>query len=151
MVSHVHYCRTMRPEKLFIALLGLLLVCLVRGSPANSKSTQSGSFGNRSTRPNELSRRIQSWMIKRRAIPKSRSLSHTKPTKKTGNPGSIFTFQRPTKANVGRWFCVDEDPGSPKCMLQRRFNHGKHSFCYGIVKRPRPSSLLSFSILFSRR
>ena len=119
--------RTRHP-KLSVALWGILLVWFADCSSDFTAPLTRPSYpiGGTSTRPNDLTRRIQSWMIKQRAIPKTRSLRQVKHRPKPRRtPGSIFTFQRPTKAQVGRWFEADEDPGNPRCMLQRRFNHGK--------------------------
>ena len=84
----------------------------------------------RSTRRNHLSRRIQSWMIKQKAIPKTRILGQKTalgPSKRGRNaPGSVLTIQKHTKANIGRWFCADEDPGNLRSMLSRELYHGEH-------------------------
>jgi hypothetical protein len=114
----------MKPSTLFVALLGLF-VGVVDCSDKPYSSRQGYALGGTSTCPRDITRRIQSWVIKQRAIPKTRSLSQRRRRPKASTQqGSLFTFQRPTKANIGRWFGIDEDPGNLRCMLQRQFNHG---------------------------
>jgi hypothetical protein len=116
-------------------LLLVILACVIQAQPVFSQdpSSQRHPISGTSTRRNDLSRRIQSWMIKQRAIPKTRSLGQNKRNPATASErGSVLTFQKPTKANIGRWFGVDEDPGNIRSMLRREFNHGKH----GIEEHP---------------
>lgn len=97
---------------------------------ANRSSQQGQPFDGRfTTRRNDLSRGIQSILIKKQALSKTRGWKS--PTRKTAPSvqGSILTFQKPTKARIWRWFGVDEAPGSLRCMLQRQFNHGMLENC----------------------
>jgi hypothetical protein len=110
-------------------LLLVFLACVVLARPTLSQtpsSSQRHPISGTSTRRNDLSRRIQSWMIKQKAIPKTRSLGQRNTLKTESKRGSVLTFQKPTKANIGRWFGVTEDPGNLRSMLRREFNHGKY-------------------------
>lgn len=106
----------------------VVLACAIEIQLALSQDPSRHPLGGKSTRPNDRTRRIQSWMIKQKAVPKTRSLGkNTRSTQSTSNKqGSLLTFQKPTKANIGRWFGVEEDPGNLRSMLRREFNHGKH-------------------------
>lgn len=125
-----------RKPTIVTILLGLLLTCTCQGKfAAGSKSLIGREVPSPSTRPSEITRRIQSWMIQQRAIPKTRSLNHqtrrttrndTVQRRQQQQQGSLFTFERPNMENVGRWFGVDEDPGNLRCMLRRQYNHGEY-------------------------
>lgn len=115
-------------------IIASVLLCLVITLAVPTRMVQSieGShqrrqlpLGGASTRPQDLTRRIQSWMIQRQAIPKTRSLRQTSRGQAVtaATRGSVLTIQKPTKANICKWFGVDEDPGNLRCMLRRQFNH----------------------------
>jgi hypothetical protein len=118
--------RLMRPSlsSLVGVLLGLI-VGIVNSSDTSPRRPLRQPLGGKSIRSRDATRRIQSWMIKQRAIPKTRSLGQAKRRTEASTQGSMFTLQRPTKAIIYRWFGVDDDPGNLRCMLQRRFNHGR--------------------------
>lgn len=103
----------------------VVLACAIEIQLALSQDPSRHPLGGKSTRPNDRTRRIQSWMIKQKAVPKTRSFGkNTRRSQSTSNKqGSLLTFQKPTKANIGRWFGVDEDPGNLRSMLRREFNH----------------------------
>ena len=124
---------------LVLVLMVVLMALVTPGVRASEPGVPSPRFpiGGKSTRRSDLSRRIQSYMIQQKAIPRTRSLKKQVTTRRRNasssssscapqSQGSIWTFQKPTKARVRRWFGVDEDAGNLRCMLRKEFNHGRY-------------------------
>lgn len=113
-------------ERILFSVLLFMITTSIHVWAAADPTPPRHPLGGTSTRPNDMTRRIQTWMINHKAIPKTRSLRQ--PTRRAvvaTTQGSLLTLQKPTKANICRWFGIDEDPGNLRCMLRRQFNHGE--------------------------
>mmetsp|Transcript_32756 Transcript_32756/g.93942 ORF Transcript_32756/g.93942 Transcript_32756/m.93942 type:complete len:378 (-) Transcript_32756:389-1522(-) len=116
--------RNLRSPQVMIPLLSVTLLALASVPCQARDVSPSHPIRGMTTRHGDLTRRIQSYLIKQNAIPKSRSLGQKRRApSKTSSQGSILTLQKPTKLNLCRWFGVAEDPGNLRGMLQRQFNH----------------------------
>lgn len=97
-----------------------LLVLLSTTSLASSPNFPLGQSTRRKQR---IPRTLQSWAIRRQAKPKPTVVIQSNNNSKDP-PGSIFTFSKPTKQNIAKWFGVDEDMNQMiRCMLREEFNH----------------------------